>query len=120
MGAAREPLLAHQVELQVLFEIREGAVASADRDRHPGELVLVDEAEPGHGLGEIRSSVDEDRAVLVTSLQVGDRSAEVSPEDLGRAPICAFQCAGEDRLGFSFMKVAIGPSEACQCGPMIS
>jgi hypothetical protein len=43
--------------------------------------------------------VDEDRAVLVTSLQVGDRSAEVSPEDLGRAPICAFQCAGEDRLG---------------------
>ena len=120
VGAARESLLVHQVQLQVLIEIREGAVAGADREGDPGELVLVDETEPGHRLGEVRPAVDEDRAVIVTSLQVGDGGAEVAAEDLGRAQYALSKLFEKTALGFSFMEVATGPSEACQCGPMIS
>src|SRR4051794_22229574 len=99
MSAAREALLTHQVQLQVLVEIGEWAVAGADRHGYPGELVLVDEAEPGHGLGEVRPAVNQDRAAVVASLQLGDRGAQVAAEDLGRAPVRALQGVGEDRLG---------------------
>ena len=97
-GTACEALLLHEVQLQVPIEIGEGAEAGADREGHHRELVLVDEAEADGRSGEGRAAVDEDRAVVLASLELGDRRGGVA-EDLDRAPVRLLQGGGEDRLG---------------------
>src|SRR5215208_3788021 len=56
-GSASEALLFDEVELQVLVQLGERAVARADRDRDRRQLVFVDEAQAGQRLGEVGTAV---------------------------------------------------------------
>ena len=119
-GSALEAFLFDDVQLQMLFQVGERAAARADRNRDRGQLVLVDQAEAGQRLGEVGAAVDQDRPFVVPSLQLRDRCAQIPAEDLGRSPVAFFSVREKTAFGFSFIAVAIGPSDAAQCGPMIS
>src|SRR3954453_21126019 len=82
-GAAPEALLLDDVELQVLLQVGEWAAARPDRDRDRGQLVLVDQAQAGQRPREGRASMDQDRSIVVPTLQFGDRRAQMVAEDLG-------------------------------------
>ena len=119
-GSASEALLVDDVELQVLLEVCERAATRADRDRDRRQLELVDEAQARQRLGEVGATMDQDRPSVVPGLQVRDARAQV-PAKISAGPHSAFSSVCEKTaFGLSFIAVAIGPSDAAQCGPMIS
>ena len=104
----------------MLSQLGEWAAPRADRNRDRRQLVFVDEAQAGQRLGEVGAAVDQDRPFVVPSLQVRDLRAR-SPPKISTGPQSAFSRVWEKTaFGFSFIAVAIGPSDAAQCGPMIS
>ena len=74
----------------------------------------------GSAMGDVRTAVDQDRPFVVSGLQVRDLRAQVAAEDLGGPQSAFFRVWEKTAFGFSFIAVAIGPSDAAQCGPMIS
>src|SRR5437763_7525972 len=56
-GPALEAFFIDDVELQMLFQLGEWALARADRNWDRGQLVLVDKPQAGHRLGEVGAAV---------------------------------------------------------------
>ena len=64
--------------------------------------------------------MDQDGSLAVPSLQVRDLRTQVPAVDLGRSPFRLLKGVEKTAFGVSFIAVAIGPSDAAQCGPMVS
>src|SRR4051794_38101624 len=82
-GCASEALLFDDLELEVLLEVCEWAAAGADRNRDRRQLVLVDEAQAGHRLGEGPATMDQDRPFVVPGLAVRNVWVQVPAVSIG-------------------------------------